>query len=150
MSPNFPPLPRDNIAVPQKVYASQRLAVKTPNGELGPSHDATGSTDMERASQGTVVDAIAACMVGEWMYKYVRRRKSFGVPESPQEFQGRPGTDGSVNVTGNGVRHKRWVWLSPYERAVMWSSKQPVSNSALLGKSGRKREFPESFVWLWC
>ena len=148
LSPNFPPLPRDNIAVPQKVYASQRLAVKTPNGELRPSHEATGSADMERASQGTVVDAIAACMVGEWMYKYVRRRKSFGVPESPQEFQGRPGTDGSVNVTGNGVRHKRWVWLSPYERAVMWSSKQPVSNSALLGKSGRKREFPESFVWL--
>ena len=141
LSPSFPPLPRDNIAVPQKVYASQRLAVKTPNGETGLSPDAAGGADMERASQGTVVDAIAACMVGEWMYKYVRRKKSFGVPESPQEFQGRPGTDGSVNVTGNGVRHKRWVWLSPYERAVMWSSKQPVSNSALMGKSGRKRKF---------
>jgi len=145
LSPAFPPLPRDNIAMPQKVYASQRLAVKTPNGEIRPSHEAD-SADMERASQGTVVDAIAACMVGEWMYKYVRRKKSFGVPESPQEFQGRPGTDGSVNVTGNGVRHKRWVWLSPYERAVMWSSKQPVSNSTLMGKSGRKREFPESFL----
>lgn len=137
-SPNFPPLPRDNIAVPQKTYPSQRPTAKTPMGKG--IAQASAKADMERASQGTVVDAIAACMVGEWMYKYVRRRKSFGVPESPQEFQGRPGTDGSVNVTGNGVRHKRWVWLSPYERAVMWSSKQPATNSALMGKSGRKRK----------
>lgn len=141
LSPTFPPLPRDNIAVPQKTYASQRLAVKTPNATE--AQPASGNADMERASQGTVVDAIAECMVGEWMYKYVRRRKSFGVPESPQEFQGRPGTDGSVNVTGNGVRHKRWVWLSPYERAVMWSSKQPATNSALMGKSGRKRKLSQ-------
>jgi len=142
LSPEFPPLPRDNIVMPQKTYASQRTAVKASNGK-GPASTvtSTGNADMERASQGTVVDAIAACMVGEWMYKYVRRRKSFGVPESPQEFQGRPGTDGSVNVTGNGVRHKRWVWLSPYERAVMWSTKQPATNSALMGKSGRKRMF---------
>jgi hypothetical protein len=42
-------------------------------------------------------------------------------------------------VTNNGVRHKRWVWLAPYERAVMWSSKQPTSGSALMGgKNGRK------------
>jgi hypothetical protein len=60
---------------------------------------------------------------------------------------GRPGTDGSVNVTGNGVRHKRWVWLSPYERAVMWSTKQPANNNALMGKSGRKRmAFPHSRI----
>lgn len=147
ISPTFPPLPRDNIAVPQKTYPSQRLAVKTLNPkEAGAANG--NPPEMERASQGTVVDAIAACMVGEWMYKYVRRRKSFGVPESPQEFQGRPGTDGSVNVTGNGVRHKRWVWLSPYERAVMWSSKQPATNSALMGKSGRKRKLsrPRSLV----
>jgi hypothetical protein len=103
--------------------------------------DTTGKADVGRASQGTVIDAIAATMVGEWMWKYVRRRKSFGVQESPQDLMGRPGTDGSVNVTGNGVRHKRWVWLSPYERAVMWSTKQPASNSALMGKSGRKRKY---------
>jgi hypothetical protein len=100
----------------------------------------TNKPELSRASQGTVVDAIAATMVGEWMWKYVRRRTSFGVPESPIEPIGRPGTDGSVNVTGNGVRHKRWVWLSPYERAIMWSSKQPASNTALMGKSGRKRK----------
>jgi hypothetical protein len=131
--PSFPPLPKDNIVVPHKMYPSQRSGEKS----LSISHPA-GKPEAGRASQGTVIDAIAATMVGEWMWKYVRRRKSFGVPESPQEVMGRPGTDGSVNVTGNGVRHKRWVWLSPYERAVMWSTKQPANNNALMGKSGRK------------
>ncbi|OWP02569.1 hypothetical protein B2J93_5200 [Marssonina coronariae] len=76
----------------------------------------------------SVVDAIAQTMVGEWMFKYVRRRKSFGVAES----------NGIEGDNANGIRHKRWVWLAPYERAVMWSSKQPTSGSALMGKTGRK------------
>jgi hypothetical protein len=33
------------------------------------------------------------------------------------------------------------VWISPYERAILWSSKQPTSGSALMGKSGRKRTY---------
>ena len=80
----------------------------------------------------SVVDAIAQTMVGEWMWKYVRKRKSFGKTENN-------GTDIDESAIG-GVRHKRWVWLAPYERAVMWSSKQPTSGPALLGKSGRKRK----------
>ncbi|KAI9781123.1 MAG: hypothetical protein M1816_002481 [Peltula sp. TS41687] len=89
----------------------------------GPAPESAGA-------QKEIVDAIAQTMVGEWMWKYVRRRKSFGVTESaPNEF----GDD-----TSNGVRHKRWVWLSPYERAVLWSNKQPTTDTALLGKSGRK------------
>jgi hypothetical protein len=75
-----------------------------------------------------VVDAIAQTMVGEWMFKYVRRRKSFGVADA------KGGDDNSND------RHKRWVWLAPYERAILWSSKQPASGSALMGKSGRKRK----------
>lgn len=87
----------------------------------------------------SVVDAIAQTMVGEWMWKYVRRRKSFGISESPQvEFDAVQGK--GEGVVSNGIRHKRWVWLAPYERAVMWSSKQPTSGTALLGKSGRKRK----------
>lgn len=84
----------------------------------------------------SVVDAIAQTMVGEWMWKYVRKRKSFGIAGIPQaEFsEGRNNGESS-----SGVRHKRWVWLAPYERAVIWSSKQPTSGSALLGKGGRKR-----------
>ncbi|KAL8733461.1 MAG: hypothetical protein Q9166_002087 [cf. Caloplaca sp. 2 TL-2023] len=91
---------------------------------------------IESPSQATsVVDAIAQTMVGEWMWKYVRKRKSFGMVESAQvEFEeGR-----NNNETGSGIRHKRWVWLAPYERAVIWSSKQPTSASTLMGKGGRK------------
>ncbi|KAF2671024.1 hypothetical protein BT63DRAFT_206171 [Microthyrium microscopicum] len=132
---NHPPMPQDNVTVPVKVYPSQKSGEKRLSTR---AMSPTSKPELSRASQGTVVDAIAATMVGEWMWKYVRRRTSFGVPESPQDQIGRPGTDGSVNVTGNGVRHKRWVWLSPYERAIMWSSKQPANNTALMGKSGRK------------
>lgn len=85
--------------------------------------------------EASLVDAIAATMVGEWMWKYVRRRRSFGVGEST------PSEDGM-----NGTRHKRWVWLSPYERTIMWSSKQPNSGMALLGKTGRKCEFVRSVM----
>jgi hypothetical protein len=100
------------------------------------SFTGTGSV-ASSAQQTSVVDAIAATMVGEWMWKYVRKRKTFGGPDTPQDI-GRGGDDGSV-APSNGVRHKRWVWISPYERSVMWSSKQPTSGTALLGKSGRKR-----------
>lgn len=65
------------------------------------------------------------------MWKYVRRRKSFGISAEASPT----GDDAS-----GGTRHKRWVWLAPYERAVMWSSRQPTSGPALLGKSGRKRK----------
>ncbi|KAK8206529.1 hypothetical protein M8818_004362 [Zalaria obscura] len=90
--------------------------------------DETGASKSGEAMDTSLVDAIAATMVGEWMWKYVRRRKSFGVGE--QDFP--------KNGEEGGVRHKRWVWLSPYERTVMWSTKQPVTGNALLGKSGRK------------
>jgi hypothetical protein len=106
---------------------------------LSTNTDNTNPTDplsLNGASQPSgVVDAIAQTMVGEWMYKYVRRRKSFTV-----EAQGK---DDSSND-----RHKRWVWLAPYERAILWSSKQPSSGSALMGKTGRKREFSLSTHWL--
>ena len=91
-------------------------------------------------AQTSVVDAISQTMVGEWMWKYVRKRKTFGIADSPPGTAEGKGDDGSLNLTGTGTRHKRWVWLAPYERAVMWSSRQPTSGSALLGKSGRKRE----------
>jgi hypothetical protein len=90
--------------------------------------------------QTSVVDSIAQTMVGEWMYKYVRRRKSFGVTDKPDWDPNKSVEEISQSVTNNGVRHKRWVWLAPYERAVMWSSKQPTSGTALMGKSGRKCE----------
>lgn len=87
-------------------------------------------------SQASVVDAIAASMIGEFMFKYVRKRKAFGGPETAVDRAAE-----EASLSSGGVRHKRWVWISPYERAILWSSKQPTSGSALMGKSGRKRKF---------
>lgn len=93
----------------------------------------TGAGSAEGSSQPTgIIDAIAQTMVGDWMYKYIRRRKSFGVGDAR----------GDENSND---RHKRWVWLAPYERSILWSSKQPASGSALMGKSGRKRELALAF-----
>ncbi|TGO11649.1 hypothetical protein BTUL_0105g00390 [Botrytis tulipae] len=134
-SPGLPPLPNNDITTPRFSrdngsgrYRMHRQQLSTTNTAF--TTNTAGSsviTDTQSSNQATtVVDAIAQTMVGEWMFKYVRRRKSFGMSDQ----------DGD-NAT-NGARHKRWVWLAPYERAVMWSSKQPTSGSALLGKTGRK------------
>jgi len=136
--PRLPPMPTDDNS-----SSGYRHTVRPYQHEqqYSTSNSDAGNTVIDTSvQQTTVVDAIAQTMVGEWMWKYVRKRKSFGVSESPQaDWEvGRNIADGSASVTGSGIRHKRWVWLAPYERAVMWSSKQPTSESALLGKSGRK------------
>ena len=138
-SPRLPPnqfvLPYDDVAE----LPNQLSKVTRPK-----SH--AGEASIEAPSQQTsVVDAIAQTMVGEWMWKYVRKRTSFGVTETPQaEFDmGRNGDGGN----SSGIRHKRWVWLAPYENAVIWSSKQPTSGPALLGKGGRKRTYYRRFFF---
>lgn len=88
------------------------------------------------SEEANLVDAIAGTMVGEWMWKYIRKRKSFGIGDDAELVVADP--NGFRNSTGHGTRHKRWVWLSPYERTIMWDSKQPTSGPALLGKKGRK------------
>ncbi|TPX15770.1 uncharacterized protein E0L32_000104 [Thyridium curvatum] len=121
-SPGLPPLPSNDITSPR--YPGSKY--KTHQHQPSTNTNTTGGESLGSSNQATgVVDAIAQTMVGEWMHKYVRRRKSFGVADS--------GKDDSSND-----RHKRWVWLAPYERAILWSSKQPSSNSTLMGKSGRK------------
>ena len=102
--------------------------------ELTRSHAAETSIENNNA-QTSVVDAIAQTMVGEWMWKYIRKRTSFGITDTTAQD-----AEKGDHRTIGGVRHKRWVWLAPYERAVIWSSKQPTSGPALLGKGGRKRE----------
>lgn len=127
-SPSLPPLPdnditssRMNHGVPQRSRHRREMSTTTANTAI------TANTEQTNGSATGVVDAIAQTMVGEWMYKYVRRRKSFGVGDAPNR-------DDSSND-----RHRRWVWLAPYERAILWSSKQPSNNSMLMGgKSGRK------------
>jgi hypothetical protein len=133
-SPGLPPLPNNEITRPRT--RDGYMAPRYKSHRSQPSTTTANTADTGAGSQGgsnqppTVVDAIAQTMVGEWMFKYVRRRKSFGVADA------RGGDDSSND------RHKRWVWLAPYERAILWSSKQPASGSALLGKSGRKCKRP--------
>lgn len=130
-SPGLPPMPRNDITTPRNPERGGGH-YRRHRHELSTNTDNTINTEPVSQASGAqptgVVDAIAQTMVGEWMLKYVRRRKSFGMPENS-------GKDDSSND-----RHKRWVWLAPYERAILWSSKQPSSGSALMGKTGRKRE----------
>ncbi|KAK5195376.1 hypothetical protein LTR92_004315 [Exophiala xenobiotica] len=123
-------------------YSNPREAsAPRPSIATGPSRQGAhtkSNSDAVSMHQTSVVDSIAQTMVGEWMYKYVRRRKSFGVTDKADWDSSKSVEEISQSVTNNGVRHKRWVWLAPYERAVMWSSKQPTSGTALMGKSGRK------------
>ncbi|KAI0998076.1 hypothetical protein K3495_g10115 [Podosphaera aphanis] len=114
--------------IPEHEFSSRRKVYNKEHERYSPTPNSINQT-VESASDSStsVVSAIAQTMVGEWMFKYVRRRKSIGVPEASLDAE-----------SSNGVRHKRWVWLAPYERQVMWSTKQPTSGSALMGKSGRK------------
>ncbi|KAK1255215.1 hypothetical protein MKX08_009210 [Trichoderma sp. CBMAI-0020] len=125
-SPGLPPLPRNDITTPRR---GEDSSYRKHRHQLSNNTVVTANTEApsQTSSQSPgVVDAIAQTMVGEWMFKYVRRRKSFGVG------------DGAHKDENSNDRHKRWVWIAPYERAILWSSKQPSSGSALLGKTGRK------------
>lgn len=132
-SEQLPPLPNNDITTAQhrETYAKHKVHHRHQPSTTTAHTAETGYQSVGSSNQSTsVVDAIAQTMVGEWMFKYVRRRKSFGVGDAK-------GGDDSSND-----RHKRWVWLAPYERAILWSSKQPASGSALLGKAGRKCRCP--------
>ncbi|KAI1303473.1 hypothetical protein F5Y03DRAFT_186315 [Xylaria venustula] len=128
-SPRLPPLPNNDITTPRNRdvgmprYTSHKSQPSTNTAYTENTNALSVGSSQHVAG---VVDAIAQTMVGEWMFKYVRRRKSFGV------------ADGAGREENSNDRHKRWVWLAPYERAILWSSKQPASGSALMGKSGRK------------
>ena len=90
----------------------------------------TGGASVGSTVQYDFVEAMTQTGIGEWMYKYRRGRRSFGMSS----------TSVDTNRTSD-VRQKRWLWLSPHEKTVMWSNKQPTSASALMGKPGRKRKF---------
>ena len=124
---SIPPLPSD-IASASGYRHRHQLSTAT----AATAQSATSTS----ISQTSVVDAIAAAMIGEFMWKYVRKRKAFTGPESPADARAAE----EASLANHGVRHKRWVWISPYERAILWSSKQPTTGSALMGKSGRKRK----------
>ncbi|KAI3325898.1 hypothetical protein HD806DRAFT_520629 [Xylariaceae sp. AK1471] len=131
-SPQLPPLPNNDITTPRNRdigaarYRGHRSQPSTNTANTANTENTNAVSVGSSQQVSGVVDAIAQTMVGEWMFKYVRRRKSFGV------------ADGGGREENSNDRYKRWVWLAPYERAILWSSKQPASGSALMGKSGRK------------
>jgi hypothetical protein len=132
---SIPPLPSDIVSASgfrhrHQLSTATAATGYTANGSVNGSFNSS-------VAQTSVVDAIAAAMIGEFMWKYVRKRKTFGGPDTPIDIS-RAAEEASL--ASHGVRHKRWVWISPYERAILWSSKQPTTGSALMGKSGRKRE----------
>ncbi|KAJ5218331.1 uncharacterized protein N7498_000430 [Penicillium cinerascens] len=131
-----PPMPFDDITAPFELRNTHKRASHRAEPSISWNHERRDSTAGVQPT--SVVDAIAQTMVGEWMFKYVRRRKSFSMGESKDSWEGKNPDEVSANITNSGVRHKRWVWLAPYEGSIMWSSKQPTSGPALLGKSGRK------------
>ena len=148
--PNFR-MPRENKEIPLRPAPSATSFRSTAprssainGGAMISSSIVEGETAFD-AQQTSVVDAIAQTMVGEWMFKYVRRRKSFGKPE--KEWDPTKSVEEMSNSASSGVRHKRWVWLAPYERSVMWSSKQPTDGTSLLGKSGRKCKTPPPVIF---
>ena len=136
--PTAPPAPRlEPYGGTREASAPRPLIATGPSRQRAHTKQNSDAVSMHQTS---VVDSMHQTMVGEWMFKYVRRRKSFGVTDKSDWDPNKSVEEISQGVTNNGVRHKRWVWLAPYERAVMWSSKQPTSGTALMGKSGRKRK----------
>ncbi|GMF80279.1 unnamed protein product [Aspergillus oryzae] len=121
-SPQYPSLPFNDITTPRRIRrASQGRSNNSGHPTRAFSHQRDDSTATS-VQPTSVVDAIAQTMVGEWMFKYVRRRRSFGgVGEAKDNWEGRNAEEVSANIANSGSRHKRWVWLAPYERAIMWT-----------------------------
>jgi hypothetical protein len=159
-SPDLPPIHSVNLSGPTPTKfpipelptpLQQDQTFDLVKGSVDLSKRPTTATTVGRSSEETnLVDAIAGTMVGEWMWKYIRKRKSFGIAEDPPNDFPHESINGAASITNHGTRHKRWVWLSPYERTIMWDTKQPTSGSALLGKKGRKRKHLIKPVILYC
>ena len=88
----------------------------------------------EDAPKPAIVDAIAFAMVGEWMWKYTRKRTSFGLAESRSR---------EAESLKSGPRHQRWVWILPGEGEMMWSGKRPDSETMVWGKNARRGELAD-------
>lgn len=118
----------DDMLSPSSGFASQAFStpITEQSSDMTKAIEKTEQLDQDASKDTALVDAIATTMVGEWMWKYAQPKKAFNK------------ADGHDTSKTSGVRQKRWIWVSPYERTVMWSSKQPTSGPALLGRNGRK------------
>jgi hypothetical protein len=113
--------PSSPAEMAQKSYSTPRKLPKRLVKMKPPFPEATPASSVSPASsyfptheEVHVVNEIAKCMVGEYMYKYVRKRRrgSFTWKRSPA----RQGNGYMEEVEESTVRHKRWVYLQPYEK----------------------------------
>ena len=95
---------------PKRVVKLRPPFQETPVSSVSPA-----SSYFPTSEEMSVVDEIARCMVGEYMYKYVRRRRrgSFTWRRSPAR---QPNYQDDVEEST--IRHKRWVYLQPYDKYV--------------------------------
>jgi hypothetical protein len=140
-SPKPTKFPIPELPTPLQQSLAFDWGMRSSSSPRSPIKRPDTATTAPPSEETQLIDSIAGTMVGEWMWKYMRKRKSFGV-DAAEAFTGRNGNgeENGSSLTSHGTRHKRWVWLSPYERTIMWDSKQPSSGTALLGKKGRKRK----------
>jgi hypothetical protein len=61
-----------------------------------------------------VIHAITQTMIGEFMYKYTRRKLGSGMSEN---------------------RHKRFFWIHPYTKTLYWSAADPGAQSTTYSNS---------------
>lgn len=64
-----------------------------------------------------LIPAVTRTMIGEWVYKYTRKRVVGGISEK---------------------RHRRFFWIHPYTRTLYWDSKEPGVSGRNNAKSGRE------------
>ncbi|KAL9109015.1 MAG: hypothetical protein Q9227_006255 [Pyrenula ochraceoflavens] len=99
LSPSLPPLPSDDVTWPK----DQQYLRGASRHAYSPSAADSTETSFQ---QTTVVGAIAQTMVGEWMWKYVRRRKSFGVTDSKQDWDlGKNSEELSAHINRTGTAY---------------------------------------------
>jgi hypothetical protein len=111
------------LELAQKSYSTPRrqpkrlVKLRPPTQETPASNLSPASSYFPTSEEMSVVDEIARCMVGEYMYKYVRRRRrgSFTWRRSPA----RSPSNLTEDVEDSTIRHKRWVWLQPYEKYIL-------------------------------
>jgi hypothetical protein len=95
---------------PKRIVKLRPAFQETSANNVSPS-----SSYFPTSEEMSVVDEIARCMVGEYMYKYVRRRRrgSFTWRRSPAR---QPNYQDDIEEST--IRHKRWVYLQPYEKYI--------------------------------
>jgi hypothetical protein len=112
-APSPPELAMKSYSTPRR-QPKRSMKLRPPFHDTPVSSVSPASSYFPTSEEMSIVDEIARCMVGEFMYKYVRRRRrgsSFTWRRSPARQTGY-----QDDVEESTIRHKRWVYLQPYEK----------------------------------